>query len=141
MNPPSTRAVLAPLTGVAVATSVLAVAGCGRAQAAGGTPVPGSAVARLAQIAHRAATINGDPHPAWITAVETTHAKALTSATPGDYDPGTGRIPVARSPISPATGRPEAAGDRALGAADDFRREVSSLVTSDRYRRVTGAPP
>lgn len=59
-----------------------------------GTPVPGSALARLTQIAQRAATINGDPHPAWITAVETTHAKALTSATPGDYDPGTGRITV-----------------------------------------------
>jgi hypothetical protein len=87
-------AVLAALAGAAAAAAVLAGAGCGRIHAAGGTPVPGSALARLTQIAQRAATINGDPHPAWITAVETTHAKALTSATPGDYDPGTGRITV-----------------------------------------------
>jgi hypothetical protein len=94
------RRVLAARTGAAagapalVAATVLAVAGCGQMHAAGGTPVPESAVARLTAIAHRAATISGDPRPVWITAVETTHAKALTSATPGDYDQGSGRITV-----------------------------------------------
>jgi hypothetical protein len=45
-------------------------------------------------MARRAAAINGDPAPAWTTAVMTTPAKALTSATPGDYVPGSARIKV-----------------------------------------------
>jgi hypothetical protein len=88
------RAVVAALTGAVTAASVLAAPGCGRVHAASGTAVPRSAIGRLTAIAHRAAAINGDPRPVWITAVETTHAKALTSATPGDYDPGSGRITV-----------------------------------------------
>jgi hypothetical protein len=83
---PAARA-LAPLAAAAALASVLA-AGCGRSAAATGAPVPASAIPRLTTIAHRAAAINGDPSPAWITAVLTTHAKALTSATPGDYVPG-----------------------------------------------------
>lgn len=88
----SRRQVLASLT-AAVVTAVLA-AGCGRAPAAAGTPVPASAIGRLTAIAHRAAVRNGDPGPAWITAVATTRAKALTSATPGDYVPGSARVKV-----------------------------------------------
>ncbi len=84
---PAARA-LTVLAGAVALASVLAAAGCGRSAAATGAPVPGSAIGRLTAIAHRAATINGDPHPAWITAVLTTRAKALTSATPGDYVPG-----------------------------------------------------
>jgi hypothetical protein len=49
-------------------------------------------MSRLAAIAHRAAAINGDPGPAWIAAVLTTRAKALTSATPGDYVPGSAHV-------------------------------------------------
>jgi hypothetical protein len=45
-------------------------------------------------MAHRAATLNGDPAPAWITVVMTTRAKALTSATPGDYVPGSAHVKV-----------------------------------------------
>jgi hypothetical protein len=59
-----------------------------------GSPVPASAISRLTAIASRAATENGDSVPAWVTAVLTTHAKALTSATPGDFVPGTGGVPV-----------------------------------------------
>jgi hypothetical protein len=95
-SPSSTRPLglmLAALAGAAMA-SVLAAAGCGRAPAAAGTPVPASAIGRLTAIAHRAATINGDPAPAWITAVTTTRAKALTSATPGDYVPGSAHVKV-----------------------------------------------
>jgi hypothetical protein len=57
-------------------------------------PVPALAIPRLTAIAHRAATINGDPSPAWIAAVLTTHAKALTSGTPGDYVPGSAHVKV-----------------------------------------------
>jgi hypothetical protein len=95
-SPSSTRPrdrLLAALAGAAMA-SVLAAAGCGRAPAAAGAPVPASVIGRLTAIAHRAATINGDPAPAWITAVMTTHAKALTSATPGDYVPGSAHVKV-----------------------------------------------
>ena len=72
---------LPSLAGAAALASLLAAAGCGRSAAAIGAPVPASAIGRLTAIAHRAATINGDPSPAWITAVLTTRAKALTSAT------------------------------------------------------------
>jgi hypothetical protein len=80
--------VLVGLAGPAAVVSVLAVAGCGAAPAAAGAPVPVPAIGRLTAMAHRAATINGDPAPAWITVVLTTRAKALTSATPGDHVPG-----------------------------------------------------
>jgi hypothetical protein len=65
---------------------MLAAVGCGQA--------PAAAIGRLTAMAHRAATINGDPNPVWITAVVTTRAKALTSATPGDYVPGSARVRV-----------------------------------------------
>jgi hypothetical protein len=74
--------------------SVLSAAGCGQTLAAAGPPVPAPAIGRLTAIAHHAATINGDPAPAWITAVVTTRAKALTSATPGDYLPGSAHVKV-----------------------------------------------
>jgi hypothetical protein len=86
--------VLTAMAGAAAMTSVLAVAGCGQLPAAAGTQVPAPAIGRLTAMAHRAATINGDSAPAWITAVATTHAKALTSATPGDYVPGSAHIKV-----------------------------------------------
>jgi hypothetical protein len=70
------------LAGAAAMVPVLAAAGCGAAPAAARAPVPASAFGRLAAMAHRGATINGDPAPAWITAVLTIRAKALTSATP-----------------------------------------------------------
>ena len=38
------------------------------------------------------ARCNGDHAPAWITAVVTTRAKALTSATPGDFVPGSAHV-------------------------------------------------
>ncbi len=56
--------------------------------------MPTSAVPRLTAITERAARVNGDPHPVWVTAVVTTHAQALTSATPGDFIPGADRTPV-----------------------------------------------
>ena len=85
---------LTALAGAAALAPVLAAAGCGRSAAATGAPVPAPAMSRLAAIAHRAAAINGDPGPAWIAAVLTTRAKALTSATPGDYVPGSAHVKV-----------------------------------------------
>lgn len=85
---------LTAMAGAAAVASVLAVAGCGQTAAAAGTQVPAQVIGRLTAMAHRAAAINGDSAPAWITAVVTTHAKALTSATPGDYLPGSGHTKV-----------------------------------------------
>jgi hypothetical protein len=85
---------LASLGGAAALASALAAAGCGSAPFAAGGMVPGGVTGRLTAIAHRAAAINGDPHPVWITAVLTTRAKALTSATPGDLVPGSARVKV-----------------------------------------------
>jgi hypothetical protein len=45
-------------------------------------------------MAERIAKGNGDATPAQVTVVLTTHAQALTSATPGDTVPGTGKIRV-----------------------------------------------
>lgn len=59
-----------------------------------GRPVPASAVPRLRAIAERFAKFNGGHALAQATAVLTTHRKALTSATPGDFVPGSGGVPV-----------------------------------------------
>jgi hypothetical protein len=84
--------VLAALAGAGALVSVLAAADSGNSAAAPGAPVPAAAIPRLTAIAHRAAAINGDTHPEWITAVLITRAKALTSATPGDYVPGSAHV-------------------------------------------------
>jgi hypothetical protein len=86
--------VFTALAGAAAIASVLSAAGCGQTPAAAGTPVPAPVIGRLTAMAHHAATINGDPAPAWITAVVTTRAKALTVATPGDYVPGSAHMKV-----------------------------------------------
>ncbi len=91
--PASAGRVPATLAATAVImVSVLAAGGGG--EAAPRAPVPASAIGRLTAVARHAAAINGDHAPAWITAVLTTRAKALTSATPGDYIPGSGRVTV-----------------------------------------------
>jgi hypothetical protein len=59
-----------------------------------GRPVPASAVPRLRAIAKRFAKLNGGHALTQATAVLTTHRKALTSATPGDFVPGSGGVPV-----------------------------------------------
>jgi len=68
--------------------------GWARSPSAAGSPVPTSAISRLTVLASRAAAADGDASPQWMTAVLTTHAKALTSATPGDTVPGTGGVRV-----------------------------------------------
>jgi hypothetical protein len=87
---PRARAVLA---GLAALLCGAALAGCATS-AADGRAVPASAVPRLTVMAERAAKINGDASPVWVTAVLTTHARALTSATPGDFVPGADGVPV-----------------------------------------------
>ena len=59
-----------------------------------GRPVPASAVPRLRAIAKRFAKLNGGHALTQATAVRTTQRKALTSATPGDFVPGSGGVPV-----------------------------------------------
>ena len=83
---PLVRAVAALGCGTALIAG-LVVAGCAGSSHAAGS-VPASAIPRLTGIASRAAKASGDPAPHWVTAVLTTHAKALTSATPGDLIPG-----------------------------------------------------
>lgn len=65
----------------------LTATGCTRSPSAAGATVPAPAISRLTAIASRAAKANGDSAPSSTTAVLTTHAKALTSATPGDLIP------------------------------------------------------
>jgi hypothetical protein len=81
---------------LACVTTALAGLAWGRAGSppAAGSPVPASAISRLTVLASRAATANGDASPQWVTAVLTTHAKALTVATPGDIVPGAGGVRV-----------------------------------------------
>ena len=82
---------LAVLVATALACAVAGLAwGWARPPSASGSPVPASAISRLTALARRAAAANGDASPEWVTAVLTTHAKALTSATPGDLVPGAG---------------------------------------------------
>ena len=72
----------------------LGLAGCASDPPAGGPsipvpgqPVPASAVHRLTAMADRAVTVNDGRGVRWASAVVTTRAKALTSATPGDLVP------------------------------------------------------
>ncbi len=79
-------AACAPASGTAVTTSHRpSVAEPGRL-------VPAAAVRRLTAIANRAVALNGGHPVAWATAVVTSHAKALTSATPGDTTPGANTV-------------------------------------------------
>jgi len=80
------------LAGLGAICAGLALVGPGTSPP--GPDVPAPAVPRLTAIARQIAVRNGDATPAWATVVLTTHAKALTSATPGDLVPGTGRIRV-----------------------------------------------
>jgi hypothetical protein len=74
----------------AAITAGLMITGCGTTRASEpsrptpGQPVPPAAIHQLTAIARRAAKENGDLVPVWATVVVATHAKALTSATPGD---------------------------------------------------------
>ncbi len=90
---PLARAAAALACVVAVVSGPV-VAGCAASPPAAGWPVPASAIPRLTVIASRAAKANGDAAPLWMTAVLTTHAKALTSATPGDFVPGADGVRV-----------------------------------------------
>ena len=59
-----------------------------------GRPVPPSAAAKLAALAKLFARGSGGSPLTEATAVCTTHRKALTSATPGDFVPGSGGVLV-----------------------------------------------
>jgi hypothetical protein len=85
---------LAVLAAPAAMALVLSAAGCTKTPGPAGASIPASVIGRLTAIARGAATANSDPAPEWITAVETTHAKALTVATPGDYIPDSGDAKV-----------------------------------------------
>jgi hypothetical protein len=80
--------------GIAAVLLALVLTGCAGLRSAGGQPVPASAIPRLTAIASNFATVNGGNAPAQVSAVLTTHKKALTSATPGDTVAGAGRDPV-----------------------------------------------
>ena len=84
----------AALACVLAVLSGLAAAGCAGSPAGAGSPVPAPLMSRLTVIGSRAAKADGDAAPSQMTAVLTTHAKALTSATPGDLIPGAGGVPV-----------------------------------------------
>jgi hypothetical protein len=96
---PLTHAVAALTCALAMASG-LAAAGCAGSPARAWSParagslVPAVAIPRLAVIGGRAAKASGDAAPLQMTAVLTTHAKALTSATPGDFVSGAGDVPV-----------------------------------------------
>jgi hypothetical protein len=114
----------------AAVLGVVMVAACGSASMPGsrptlavpGSPVPSAAIPRLKAMAYRAAKVNGDADPLWISAVVTTYKQALTSATPGDLIPGAGstvvylltmrghfRMPMGPAPLSGHRPHPRAA--------------------------------
>jgi hypothetical protein len=92
----SPRGVAGIIVGLAGAGLAISAAFVGPSAAARGAvaAVPASAVPRLEAIAERAAAVNGDRSPAWITVVVTTHGKALESATPGDTEPAGNAVGV-----------------------------------------------
>jgi hypothetical protein len=147
-----TRTVVA-LPPAAAVLGVLLIAGCGSASMAGsrpagavpGSPVPSAAITRLTAMAYRAAKVNGDADPAWISAVVTTYKQALTSATPGDIIPGAGGAVVYlltmkghfRSPRGPAP-RP---GHRPHPPAAEYLSQVIQAKTFQATDSGLGAKP
>jgi hypothetical protein len=73
---------------VAAAVSVPLATLSSAATVTAGSAIPAAAAHQLSTMMLREATMSGDAKPAWITAVTTTHAKALEVATPGDTIPG-----------------------------------------------------
>ncbi len=84
----SPRGIAGILVGLAGAGFAISSAFVGPSANAKGAvaAIPASVVPRLDAIAVRVAAATGDKRPAWITAVMTTHGKALESATPGDFE-------------------------------------------------------
>lgn len=125
----------------AAALGALMIAGCGSASMAGnrpadavpGSPVPSSAIPRLTAMAYRAATVNGDADPAWISAVVTTHKQALTSATPGDIIVGAGSAAVylltMKGHFMPPMGPARLSGHRPHPPAAEYLSQVIQAKT------------
>jgi hypothetical protein len=128
-RPPARAA--AALACVAVMVAGAAVAGCAASPPVPGSPVPTLAIPRLTLIASRAAKASGDSAPSRITAVLTTHAKALTSATPGDFVPGTGGIRVF---LITMRGHFVSNGSRPPGAAAPAGSYLSLVVDASTFR-------
>lgn len=89
------RRVVAATSCVAAVAAGSLLGGCSSSQgtsatsaATPGQPVPASAIHRLTAIADRIVKFNGGAAPVWVSVAVTTHAKALTSATPGDTTAG-----------------------------------------------------
>jgi len=74
----------AAVTALGIALSSGSVA---RASSAAAGDIPPSVITQLTSIAQQQAAINGDAQPTNVIAVQTTHAAALTVATPGDILP------------------------------------------------------
>jgi hypothetical protein len=134
----------AALACVLAVTSGLATAACAGSPARAGTPVPAPAISRLTVVGGRAAKANGDAAPLWMTAVLTTHAKALTSATPGDFVAGAGDAAVF---LVTMRGNFVATGaSRPPGAAAPTGRYLSIVVDARTFRVLDfglshGPPP
>jgi hypothetical protein len=73
---------------IAAAVSVPLATLSSAASVAAGSPIPASAASRLSSLLLQEAGIGGDASPVSLTAVMTTHDKALEAATPGDTTPG-----------------------------------------------------
>src|SRR5215831_5401905 len=95
-----------------------------------GRPVPASAIPRLRAIAKRFAKLNGGHALTQATAVLTTHRKALTSATPGDFVPGSGGVPVY---LVTMQGRFTVDAPRPPGAAAPTGRYASLVVDAHTF--------
>ena len=117
--PAALACVLAVVTG-------LAAAGCAGSPGGAGPPVPASAIPRLA------ATADAGAAPSQMTAVLTTHVKALTSATPGDFIPGTGGVPVFLVTVQGHFTATEAS--RPPGAAAPAGRYLSIVVDARTFQ-------
>jgi hypothetical protein len=82
---PSSRAVLGLAAAMAVAIALSAMITLwSPASGTTSAPMPSATVSRLTSAALRIARGSGDPRPASVLVVRTTHARALRVATPGD---------------------------------------------------------
>lgn len=88
------RRVLAGMAAV-LAVGTLSLAAPTQRSSATAVPssrIPMSAIARLTAVALRLASLDGDARPTSVTAVVTSHGRALRAATPGDTLPGAAQL-------------------------------------------------
>ena len=134
---PSIRTVLGLVVAMALAIALSAMITLWHSPAGGSAvaPLPRSTVSRLTSFALRLARSSGDPRPASVLVVRTTHARALRVASPGDAVAGNGRqlvyLVVMRGDFTASFASPPSGARPPTGTYLDFTIDPATFKVLD----------